>query len=72
MAGGDTVKTETDKVLQSIKEALISPDPAKREDASRKLKFFMDTLNQIIADARLTAKSPFDLSMVSTHSTSCC
>jgi hypothetical protein len=65
---GDTMKTETEGFMAAVKGSLLSHgDPDKKEEANRIFKIIIDTLNQIIADARLTARSPFDLSMVGVH-----
>ncbi len=65
LKSGETMKNETEHFVQSVKGVILSPqDVEKKEECGRWFKIIIDTLNQIIADARLTARSPFDLSMV--------
>jgi recombinational DNA repair ATPase RecF len=61
----DNVKTECEKVLSVIKDVLINPNDANLfGEKEQQLRKFIDLINKVIEDARLSARSPFDLSLV--------
>lgn len=61
----EVVKTESERLLTTVKDVLMNPNnPERHEEKTYVVNKFIDLINLIISDARLSAKSPFDLSMV--------
>lgn len=61
----DNVKTDCEKLLAIIRDCLVNLNNAALwAEKEQTLRKFIDLINKVIEDARLSARSPFDLSLV--------